>query len=362
MKIQPIYIIAVCLALIIFIMLYKDERVGAKYLGTVKKFIMILLVAAIAYIYDPRIGLIIGFTSGYTGVTNFDKDFNGRFILESVKIIVMQMLVGVAAYLCSFNEILTIVASATVIFAMYYFFTHKSKMARGRGFLLTYIILLDQKVPRADFKGVFGCLLIGIVLSIAFYYFFTRDTYYKESRILEFKTLAQSFKPSNFFVEEDRDEDFKRKKLRHAIISTILMTCAVYYMIYFGNPESMWIIIVASAILVIDPVTSEKMIIDRTLGTIIGAIIFLVIHKFIPSVELTNIFIFIAIFYLMFPMAYYKRMVFITYFVLEIHSRLSSYSPDYLVGYRIGFTIIAAIIVLIIIAIESRIALRKEKS
>ncbi|MGL4847615.1 MAG: FUSC family protein [Clostridium sp.] len=355
MNIQPIYIGAVCLALIIFTMLYKDEKLGPKYLRAAKKFIMILLVSAIAYIYDPKIGLIIGFTSAYTGITKFDKDFKGRFVLESIKIIVMQMLVGVAAYLCTFNRIIAIIASAIVIFMMYYFFTHKEKIASTRGYLLTYIILINERVPRSDFKAVFGCLLIGIVLSIAFYYFFTRDEYYKEARILDFKTWGQNLKKINFFIEEDLDKEFKMKKLRHAIISTVLMTGAIYYMLYIGNPESMWIIIVASAILVIDPLMSEKMIIDRTLGTIIGAIIFLVVHKFAPSVELTNIFLFIAIFYLVFPMAYYKRMVFITYLVLEVHSKISGYSPDYLVDYRIGFTIVAAIIVSIIVAIDSRI-------
>ncbi|MGL4874843.1 MAG: FUSC family protein [Romboutsia sp.] len=355
MKISPIYIGAVCLALLIFTMLYKDEKLGPKYLAAAKKFIMILLVSAITYIYDPKIGLIVGFTSGYTGITNFDKDFNGRFVLESIKIVVMQMILGVGAYLCSFNQVLTIIASAIVIFTMYYFFTHKGRIASARGYLLTYIVLISQKVPREDFKTVFGCLFIAIIFSVAFYYFFTRDAYYKESRILDFKALIKSFKISNIFLEEDMDKEFKRKKFRHAIISTVLMTGAVYYMLYLGSPESMWIIIVASAILVIDPLMSEKMIIDRTLGTIIGAIIFLVIHRFIPSVEITNILIFVAIFYLMFPMAYYKRMVFITYFVLELHSKISGYSPGYLVDYRIGFTIVAAIIVSIIVAIDSRI-------
>ncbi|MGL4760141.1 MAG: FUSC family protein [Sarcina sp.] len=355
MKINPIYILAVSLALIIFVLLYKDKEVGPKYVSTAKKFIMMLLISAITYVYNPELGLVVGFVSAYTGMTNFDKNFSGRFILESIKVIVMQMVVGVAVYLCSFNQILTVIVSALVIFMMYYFFTHKGKAARARGFLLTYIILLNEKVPKADFGKVFGCLFIGIVLSIAFYYFFTRDSYYKDARLLDFKSWGENFKLSNFFTEEDTEDLFKKNKFRHAIISTFLMTGAVYYMLYFGSPESEWIIIVASAILVIDPIMSERMIIDRTLGTIIGAIIFLVIHKFIPSPEFSNIFILISIFYLIFPMAYYKRMVFITYFVLEVHSMLSNYSPEYLVSYRIGFTIIAAIIVSIIIAVDNRV-------
>ncbi|MGL5576159.1 MAG: FUSC family protein [Sarcina sp.] len=353
---NTIYLIAIVLAILIFTMLYKEPNVGPKYLATAKKFIMIILISAICYIYNPQIGLIIGFTSGYTGITNFDKDFSGHLMLESCKIIIMQLLIGVAAYFCDFNQISTIIVSAIVIFLMYYFFTHKGKASRVRGFLLTYIILINEKVPKSDFKNVFAVLLIGIVLSIAFYYFFTRDSYYKDIRILNFKNLKKGFKLSNLLLEDDIDLTFRKNKFRHAIISTILMTCAIFYMLYFGNPESEWIIIVASAILVIDPIMSERMIIDRTLGTIIGAIVFLVAHKFILNPAIIHVLIFVSIFYFMFPMAYYKRMVFITYFALELHLMLSHQSAEYLVNYRIIFTIIAAIIVSLILTLDTKLS------
>lgn len=355
MSTNLIYITSICLATVIFTLLYKDKDLGPKYVSTMKKFIMIILISAISYMYNPEFGLLIGFTSAYTGLTNFDKDFSGRFLLESSKIIIMQLLIGVAAYLCSFNKITTIIVSAIVIFIMYYVFTHKGKASRVRGFLLSYILLISEKVPRTDFISVFEVLLLGIILSIAFYYFFTRDSYYKHTRLLDSAHLKNIFKIPNLFVEEDNDIQFKKDKFRHAIISTILMTAAIFYMLYYGNSESKWIIIVASAVLLIDPVTSERMIIDRTLGTLIGAIIFLVAHQFITIPAITTVLILISMFFFMFPMAYYKRMVFITYFVLEVHLMISNYTANYLVSYRIGFTLIAGIIVLIIVAIDSKL-------
>lgn len=356
MDYNTIYLVAIILATLIFTMLYKDSNLGPKYLSTMKKFIMIMLISAICYIYSPKIGLIIGFTSGYTGITNFDKNFSGRLILESTKIIIMQLLIGVAAYLCTFNQITTVIISAIVIFLMYYFFTHRGKASRVRGFLLTYIILINEKVPKNDFKSVFAVLLLGIILSIAFYYFFTRDSYYKHARILSSENFKKGFKFSNLLLEDDVELTFRKNKFRHAIISTVLMTCAIFYMLYYGNPESEWIIIVASAILVIDPIMSERMIIDRTLGTIIGAIVFLVAHKFILNPAIIHILIFVSIFYFMFPMAYYKRMVFITYFALELHLMLSHQSAEYLVNYRIIFTLIAAIIVSIILTLDTKLS------
>lgn len=360
MNANTIYLLAIALAVIVFVLMYKDEKLGPKYIATSKKFIMIIVISAISYIYNPQLGLIIGFTSAYTGITNFDKDFSGRFVLESSKVIIMQLLIGVAAYLCSFNKILTIIVSASLIFIMYYFFTHKGKASRVRGFLLTYILLLSEKVPRSNYGTVFEVLIIGIVLSIAFYYFFTRDVYYKNSRLLDSNHLKKIFQIPNIFVEADTDEVFKKDKIKHAIISTILMTAAIFYMLYYGNGESEWIIVVASAILVVDPVTSEKMIIDRTLGTIIGAIIFLVVHKFIVDPAIIRILVSISIFYFLFPMDYYKRMVFITYFVLELHLMISSYTAEYLVKYRIGFTIFAAIIVSLIIIVDNRISIMRK--
>lgn len=355
MNANTIYTLAVALAVLIFVIIYRDEKLGPKYASTAKKFIMLIVISAISYIYNPQLGLLIGFTSAYTGLTNFDKDFSGRFVLESIKVIIMQLLVGVAAYLCSFNKIVTVIVSVIVIFTMYYFFTHKGKASRVRGFLLTYILIISQKIPRDNFGTVFSVLLISIVLSIAFYYFFTRDKYYKHNTFLDSKHLKKFARIPNIFVEEDTDEAFKKDKFRHAIISTVLMTASIFYMLYYGNGESEWIIIVASAILVIDPVTSEKMIIDRTLGTIIGAIIFLVAHKFIVDPAIIRILIFVSIFYFVFPMEYYKRMVFITYFVLEVHLMISNYTPSFLVTYRIGFTIIAAIIVSLILVVDRKI-------
>ncbi|MGL4742329.1 MAG: FUSC family protein [Sarcina sp.] len=356
-----IYLAATALAIVIFVLMYKDEKLGPKYAATAKKFIMLIVISAISYIYNPQIGLLIGFTSAYTGLTNFDKDFTGRFILESTKVIIMQLLIGVAAYLCSFNKVVTVLVSVIVIFTMYYVFTHKGKASRVRGFLLTYILVISQKIPRAHFSEVFSVLFISIVLSIAFYYFFTRDKYYKNNRFLDLNHLKKITKLPSIFVEEDTDEEFKRDKFRHAIISTVLMTGSIFYMLYYGNGESEWIIIVASAILVIDPVSSEKMIIDRTLGTIIGAIIFLVAHRFITDPAVIKILIFVSIFYFVFPMDYYKRMVFITYFVLEVHLMISNYTPKFLVTYRIGFTIIAAIIVSLLLVIDNRIKILQRK-
>ncbi|MGL5615916.1 MAG: FUSC family protein [Sarcina sp.] len=357
-----IYLGAVAIAIVVFAILYKDKEIGTKYIQAFKKFFMIVMVAAIMYIYNHQYGLMIGFLCAYVGVTNFDKDFSGRFIIESIKMIAMQLLIGLAAYLCDFNKITTVIVSFIVIFLMYYLFTHKGAVSRSRGFLLTYIIILSQHVPKDNYFQIYEILFLGMLISIVFYYFFTRNSYYKDTKILDTKHLKKFFKISDFIVEADKEEEFRKNKLRHAIISTILMTAAIFYMLYFGNGESEWIIIVASAILVIDPITSEKMIIDRCLGTIIGAIIFLVAHQFITNEAIITVLIFVSVFFFVFPMAYYKRMVFITYFVLEIHLMISNYTAAYLVNYRIWFTLIAGLIVLIIVALDKHLTPRIESA
>ena len=351
--------IAVSITIISFYIIAKNKIKSPKYIIAFKSFMTIICITGSMYIYKGKLGLVLGFIAAYISILNFDKNFKGRFLIEAIKIILIQMLIGISAYFASYNYISCVIISFIIIFIIYYIFTHKAKSSRARAFLFSYIILIKYNVPRSDYNQVFQTLFISSILAIVFYYIFTRKIYFKDNETMNAEFTHKKFKFSDIFEEEDREVEFKKNKFRYAIFSAILITGTVYYMKYCGNSKSDWIISALSAMLLIDPIVSKNMAIDRAIGTIIGAIVFVILSKFITNVIVIYILMAVSMFYTVFPMAYKKRMVFTTYFVLELYLLTSNYTMYYLVEQRVGFTIVASIIILLLVVINNNLKLQK---
>lgn len=351
------YIIGVAL-FIGLVMMVKDKVVGEKYIFAFKATLIFLIPIFAMYIYKGKIAILIGLTTGIIGLTMLDKDYSGRFIIESIKTIIMQLLVGVAAYYASYNYIALIIISLVLIFVIYILFTHNGKVSRVLGFLMTYVILIYITTPKVknNYGVIFQVLFIGAILAMLLYYFFNRSTYFKKNSIINWNFFNDGFNFKQiFFDENDKDKEFRNNIFIHAILSAIAMTAIIFYMKYYGGVESVWIIISVGTMLLPNVELSKKFIIDRLIGTIIGAVIFLILHQFEINIYIIYILLITSVYFMTFPMEYHKKAVFITYFTLELHVLMTKLTPLYLVKYRIGFTIIGALIVLVIYAIDSGI-------
>ncbi|MGL5411603.1 FUSC family protein [Cetobacterium sp.] len=353
------YIIGVALFMG-FVIVAKDKRVGAKYIFAFKASLTFIIPIVVMYIYKGKIAILIGLTTGVISLTMFDKDYSDRLVVEGIKTIIIQLLVGVAAYYAGYNYISLIVISLILIFVIYILFTHNGKVSRVKGFLMTYVILIYMNVPKVgnNYSEIFQALFVGSILAIILYYFFNRNTYFKKNNIINWEFFKTNFKIRHIiFDDADRDREFRNNTIIHGIISTIAMTAAIFYMKYYGSVESVWIIISVGAMLLPDVELSRKFVIDRIIGTIVGAMIFLILHQLPINIYIIYIFLAIAIYFSVFPMGYHNNAVFITYFTLEVHLLLTKLTPIYLVKYRIGFTVVGALIVIGIFAIDSGIKL-----
>lgn len=353
------YIMGIALFIGLVIMA-KDKVVGGKYIFAFKASLAFVIPIFAMYIYKGKIAILIGLTTGVISLTMFDKDYSDRLIVEGIKTIIIQLLVGVAAYYASYNYISLIIISLVLIFVIYILFTHNGKISRVKGFLMTYVILIYMNVPKVgnNYSTIFQVLFVGAILAIILYYFFNRNTYFKKNSIINWNFFKDGFKLKDIIFDSgDRNKEFRNNTIIHAILSTIAMTAAIFYMKYYGSVESVWIIISIGAMLLPDVELSKKFIIDRVLGTIVGAMIFLILHQFTINIDIIYILLAVSIYFSVFPMGYHNNAVFITYFTLEAHVLVTKLTPLYLVKYRLGFTIVGALIVIVIFGIDSGVKL-----
>jgi hypothetical protein len=337
------------------VILFKDKDFGWKYRFAFKLFFAMIINIGAMYLYKGTLGAILGLCCSIITLSSFDKNYNDRFIVEAIKVIVMQLLVGVAAYYSNYNYIGLIIISLITVFIIYYIFTHNGKASRTSGFLMTYIILVHLNIGHAQYNNVFKILFLSTLLAVLVYYFFHRDSHFKDNNLFNgnFLTTASSFK--NFIEAVDRDIEFSMFKLRYSILTAIAVTGAIFYMQYYSTNESIWVLVSIVVMLVPDQDTSGRKIIDRIIGTIIGAIVFTILNKFIPYEIITYLLAALSLYFAFFPMGYQNNAVLITYFTLSLHTMFSKqYSPYYLDKYRIGFTIVGGIVVFIIFLIEKR--------
>lgn len=336
------------------VIMLKDKVYSSKYIFGIKAFLTIIIIVFSMYMYKGKIAILFGLATSVSAVTMFDKNYSDRIIIESLKFIIMQLLIGVAGYYASYNYISLIIISLIIVFVMYIFFTHNGKVSRVKGFLVNYVLLIYFNFPKNQYNEIFQILFVSALLGILCYYFFNREIYFKKNSILNWNFLRDKISVSSIiFEDKDRNKEFRIFLFRHAILSSIAMTGTIFYMKYYGSVESVWLIISLVAMLLPDVELSRKFIIDRIIGTIIGAAVFLILNNFIHNSYLIYISLAIAVFYSVFPMSYHKNALFITYLTLELHAMFTKLTPDYLAKYRIGFTLLGALLVIVIFAIDN---------
>ena len=350
-----ILISAIPVILIAIIILFKDKDFGHKYRLAFKLFFSIVTIILSMYMYRGLIGAVIGLGSSVIALSMFDKDYGDRIILETIKIVVMQMLVGCAAYYANYNYIGLIIISLVLVFIVYYIFTHNGKASRTTGFIMNYIILVHMDINHAEYSNVFDVLFFSGLLVVLMYYFLNRETLFKNHSIFRTDIYSNVFNVKHFIESVDKDVEFSVFKLRYAVLTAIAITGGIFYMQYYSTNESIWVLISIVVMLVPDKQTSKKKIIDRVIGTIVGAIIFTAINRYIHIDIIIYISIVLAFYFACFPMGYQNNAMFITYISLTLHAMYSKqYTAYYLDKYRIGFTIIGAIVVLVIFMIDEK--------
>ncbi|MGL5576326.1 MAG: FUSC family protein [Sarcina sp.] len=147
--------------------------------------------------------------------------------------------------------------------------------------------------------------------------------------------------------------DFKN---RYSVLNGIVFAAAIFTMQYFKEYHAIWLPITIIILLIPDKGLTFQKIIDRFLGTSIGCVLFMISAHIVTNDIITYILAGIAVYFMFFPMPYYKRAIFITYFALFAnHMLYKTQSALYLDMYRVIFTIVGAFVVFLVFIIEEAI-------
>jgi hypothetical protein len=285
---------------------------------------------------------ILGLGCGVVVITMLDKDYSECMLIEASRIIGTQLIIGIAAYIAGFNYLTLILFTFAVGFGLHYMYNHYKSAPRTMGFLLNYMFLVYFRPKTAQMPKLLLALVISGIFIMILYYLFTKETYFNkdfEKKILNIK-----------YEDKIEFNDFKN---RYSILNGIVFAIAIFVMEYFKQYHAIWLPITIIILMIPDKGLTFQKIIDRLLGTSVGCVLFMIIANTVTNDIVLYILVAIAIYFMLFPMAYYKRAIFITYFALFAnHMIYKGQSALYLDMYRVIFTIVGAFIVFLIFIIE----------
>lgn len=325
--------------------LLKKHITNLKYL-----FIVFFMIGGL-YTGFGALEATLGLGSGVVVITMLDKDYSECMILESVRIIGTQLLIGIAAYIARFNYLTLILFTFAVTFGLHYMYNHYKSAPRTMGFLFNYMFLIYFGVKSQQMPKVLLALFVAGIFIMILYYLFTKETYFN-------KAFEKALKHVKY---EDKIE-FNDFKNRYSILNGIVFAAAIFVMEYFKEYHAIWLPITIIILLIPDKGLTFQKIIDRFLGTAIGCVLFMISANIVTNNIITYILAGIAVYFMFFPMAYYKRAIFITYFALFAnHMIYRDQSALYLDMYRVIFTIVGALVVFLIFIIEEAIKKANQK-
>ncbi|MGL4763057.1 MAG: FUSC family protein [Sarcina sp.] len=288
---------------------------------------------------------ILGLGSGVVVITMLDKDYSECILIEAGRIIGTQLIIGIAAYIAGFNYLTLILFTFAVAFGLHYMYNHYKSAPRTMGFLFNYMFLVYFGVNQKEMPKLLLALAVSGIFIMILYYLFTKETYFKEG-----------FEKKLINVKYEDKLEFKDFKLRYSVLNGVAFAVAIFVMVYFKRDHAIWLPITIIILLIPDKGLTFRKIIDRILGTSIGCVLFMIIANLITNNIALYILVGVAVYFMFFPMAYYKRAIFITYAALFAnHMLYKGQSALYLDMYRVIFTIVGALIVFLIFVIEEAI-------
>ncbi|MBN1051782.1 FUSC family protein [Clostridium botulinum] len=138
-----------------------------------KKLIGLIVAMATLIIFAifQRDNVCIWLGSVYILISYLSEEFKGNIIKNTIELIILEVVIGIGAYLANLNLINAAVITFIICFYIYYRYVYYTKRPQYLGFLITYVMLVFspitiEKLPTRLF------LLICVAIFINIIYFF----------------------------------------------------------------------------------------------------------------------------------------------------------------------------------------------
>ncbi|MGL5649650.1 MAG: FUSC family protein [Clostridium sp.] len=322
-----------------------------KHILTLTLLCILIFMVGISYMLFGRYGIISGVCDALMIVSLLDKDISYRKISEFLSIFLLQVFILILTLFARINLISLIIVSFIAGLIINNIHITYKKSPRTQGFFYLYMFIIYLKVPFNVYPKLIFSLALSSFLILVMYYLLTRKIYFKKAKDTIKGTIKADIDDIEFML-------FKQFKFRFNILSSILFTIAIFTMVYFYEYHGLWLAITILVVLIPDKDLSIKKLINRTIGTLIGSGLFILI-SFILNNNPYSLYIYIGIilitiYFCIYPMKYYYiQAIFITLFALTVDSFFYKQQTHLFLGYyRIIFTILGCLLIFLLFVIE----------
>lgn len=246
-------------------------------------------------------------------------------------IIITLIVMGISAYLGRLNLLAGILINFTIVFFTIYIFTNKVNTKTFLPFILCYVFLEGNPVIIENLPLRIAATAVGgVFIALAYYITHSKQQNFAYSSLYE--QLASIKKDSLQF----------NFSLRMALGIAVAMIVGNY----FGFQKSMWISITVMSLTQPHLHQTKERIKYRVFGTILGALIFVVVFNLLIPNNLTTYAFLILSYIYTFIKEYKVQIVFIT--INSLGAAMILYGMSVSVLMRISFILAGTVIALVV--------------
>ena len=248
-----------------------------------------------------------------------------------IAIIVSLLIMGISAYISRLNPLIGVIINFITVFITIYIYSNKENTKTFLPFILCYIFLEGSPITIEKLPlRIVTTLISGILIALAYYATHKKVNEFKYNSLYEQLTL----------INKDS------LQFNFALRMAVGMSVAMFLGNHFNLEKSMWISITVMSLTQPHLHETRQRIKYRVFGTILGAIIFMAVFKFLVPKNLSAYVLLFLNYIYTFIKEYKVKIVFIT--INSLGSVMIFYNMYMSASMRIGLTLVGTIIAFII--------------
>ncbi|WP_271934630.1 hypothetical protein [Romboutsia sp. 1001216sp1] len=143
------------------------------------KIFLISAIAIFSFMIFGKENVLIGIATVSIAASMFGENHTINVPRRIIILSLIQIVIGVAAYIASLDIFLAYIVSLILSFWIYYRFSYELKTPKTAGFMMLYILLLYYPVTFSQMPKRILALIFSSFVIMALYYIITKYNFYK---------------------------------------------------------------------------------------------------------------------------------------------------------------------------------------
>ncbi|NEU05055.1 FUSC family protein [Clostridium senegalense] len=246
------------------------------------KSILFIIIVAFIGLFKSIFGqenTLVGVTVITLALMIIKKKPSEKFIVSFLKILFMNVFLGLCSFLAYKSLILGLILNTTVMFIVAYVCSYNLNEGLYIPFGLQYMFMLNTPVDDKKFVIRLVALVFGALFSVTLQYTMNRN---KNGSVNKFKLKDEIFKYNKNFTK-------KSLMFSYGVRMALVMGISTFIMEKIDLPEVRWIMYTVFSLTKPYKDNCNERISKRIEGTLIGSIIFIVLFTIIESSVLRTV-------------------------------------------------------------------------